>query len=445
MGAATAGRVLGRVVGAVPRGARAVDRWFAAARRRSALVRVLALAIVGTIFVASAGLVVSRSVPAQAQLTPAALAAPRWVAAWGAAMTEGAEEGFDWRSYTVRNVVTMTRGGAAVRVTLSNVFGRAPVVFGAASAARAADGDPRRALGAPQRVTFEGRGDVTVPPGATVTSDRVPLDVAAGGRVAVSVFVSDRAAKVTRHRTAGRDTFVGEGDRTDDADGAGLTRTVGSYWYLTGVEAENGDGDDGGAVVAFGDSITDGSGSTRNADARWPDALGRRIRTTPGAPRVGVLNAGVSGNQVIRDGTWSQAAVVRYRRDILDRPGVRTVIVLLGVNDIRRRSPVSADELWDGYRRIVEACHARGIRVLGGTVLPFRGDERWTPEREEIRTRVNTWLRAGRLFDGVVDFDEAVRDPADPRRMRPALTHDGLHPNDVGYALMAEAVDLAAL
>jgi lysophospholipase L1-like esterase len=239
-------------------------------------------------------------------------------------------------------------------------------------------------------------------------------------------------------------SYAGDGDHAGDTGADGFTSTASSFYYVTELDVENTDAP--GSVVAFGDSITNGNSSTENADRRWTDDLARRLRARPARERLGVLNSGISGNRLTHDGAYGQGALIRYRRDILDRAGVRTVVLLEGVNDIRQEPPTGAGELWDGYRRIVDACHAKGLRVLGGTVTPFQGALRWTPGRERIRRQVNARIRGGRLFDGYIDFDAAVRDPGNHARLRPEFqSGDWLHPSDAGYAAMAAAVDLAAL
>jgi lysophospholipase L1-like esterase len=202
-----------------------------------------------------------------------------------------------------------------------------------------------------------------------------------------------------------------------------------------------------GSVVAFGDSITDGAWSTRGANLRWPDQLFDRLAKRPAPLRFGVLNAGISANRLASQGTSATAgqnALARLDRDALTRAGVRTIVLMEGINDIQATVP--AAQLIMGLRQVVERGHVAGVRVVAGTIAPWKGWRTYTPEREEIRLEVNRYIRSAGIFDGVVDFDAALRDPADPGILRPAFdSGDHLHPNDAGYKAMADAVDLRKL
>jgi lysophospholipase L1-like esterase len=226
-----------------------------------------------------------------------------------------------------------------------------------------------------------------------------------------------------------------------------------SWRYLTALDVLSNEAD--GTVVALGDSLTDGISSTPNANARWTDVLADRLREAAASgadvPRYGVVNQGISGNRVLADGLGRPAdnlsGLNRFARDVLDRTNVKVVVVALGVNDILR-DPQLADphEILDGLRTLVGQAHARGIKVVGATLMPFQGHRGFTPQRETVRQQVNAEIRAGRVFDAVVDFDAALRDPYDPRRLRSEYdSGDHLHPSDRGYARMGEYFGLDAL
>ncbi|MGO1052331.1 SGNH/GDSL hydrolase family protein [Crossiella sp. CA198] len=376
------------------------------------------------------------SAPVAQAVAPARTAA-HWVATWGTAMSEGSAELSTWPSYTVRHFPHTSVGGATVRIRLSNVYGDGAARFGRVTVAVASAASPRRPVGTPRELTFGGRRSVSVAAGGMAVSDPLPFTVVAGSDLVVSMFLDRPPGLATRHRAAYAHNHLAAGDQSGALDPAVFTRSTTSWYFLSDVEVDA----PGGAVVAFGDSITDGAGSAVGANHRWPDRLAARDR------RLGVVNAGISGNKVLVDNPgYGPAGISRAQRDIANRAGVRTVILLEGTNDIRQDDPPTLAELWQGYQRIVATAHARGIRVLGGTITPFKGSARFTAARESLRQQVNQRIRSGQLFDGVVDFDAAVRDPADPARLR-AESHSGdwLHPSDAGHQALAGAVPLSEL
>jgi lysophospholipase L1-like esterase len=349
---------------------------------------------------------------------------------------------------TVRMVVRPTIGGRVVRVQFSNAAGGGPVTFGAAHVAKSAAGGAVRA-GTDRVLTFGGEPAVTIQPGAVAISDPVSLDVAPFELLSVSVHVPGVTPVNTVHPLGLRTTYIAAGNRVADAALAGAS-TNRSYFWLSGVEVEADAA--AGAVVAFGDSITDGFATTADAGRAWPDLLAERLKDAPG-PRRSVVNMGISGNRLRRDGA-GLAALARFDRDVLARPGVRWVILLEGINDINvaafpnvpASEAVTAGQLIAAYRQFIARAHLHGIRVMGATITPTEGLWLYKPAGEAIRQEVNRWIRSSRAFDAVVDFDAAVRDPARPTRLNPAYDPgDHVHPNDAGNAAMARAVDLAVL
>ncbi|MDT0450473.1 SGNH/GDSL hydrolase family protein [Streptomyces hesseae] len=388
----------------------------------------------------------------RSQRPAAPAAAGRWIGSWSAspaAAEPGTARGYPGRS--IRNVVHTTLAGGMARVQLSNLFGGAPLTVDHASLALAATpGGPAAAPGGMRELTFGGERSVTVPAGRATYSDPVRLPVGAPADLLISTYVSRPAGPVTIHPHARQISYLAPGDRTLDAGGAAFTAKSLFWRYVTAVDVWTAEAT--GAVVALGDSITDGVSATIGADRRWTDFLAARLRTEHGAPRLGVLNEGISGNRVLLGGMGSSAvnnpsALDRFDRDVLSRSGVRAVVVELGVNDILR-SPRQTDpaRIAAGLRTLVERAHTRGLRVTGATLSPFGGRTGTGPDQELVRRGLNAEIRSGRVFDDVVDFDRTLRDPADPQRLLPAYDcGDHLHPNDAGYLAMARTLDVGTL
>ncbi|KWT63339.1 SGNH hydrolase [Streptomyces albus subsp. albus] len=379
-------------------------------------------------------------------------AAGRWAGTWSAAAAAVEPGNLDgYAGTSIRNVVHTSIGGTSARIQLSNLLGTRPLVIGHASLARAAaPGTPAAAPGSMRRLTFSGRPGVTVPAGGEVTSDPVRLTVPAAADLLVTTYSPAPSGPVTFHPHARQTSYLARGDRAADTTGAAYTKKVTSWRYLTGVDVRG--PHTGGTVVAIGDSITDGNTSTPDANHRWPDFLAARLRTEPGAPRYGVLNQGISGNRLLTDGSrWAVSSgpsvLSRLERDVLSRAGVRAVIVEIGLNDLFK-SPRQLDpeKLADGMRQIERRARARGIQVIGSTLTPFGGHRGYQAKLDSVRQALNAKIRAGQVYERYVDFDEALRDPGNPLRLRPAYdSGDHLHPSDAGYRAMAEAVDLRQL
>lgn len=348
---------------------------------------------------------------------------------------------------TVRQVVRVSLGGSRVRIVVSNAYGTLPLAIGAARVARSREG-AAIVPGSDRVVTFGGSTSIVVPPGAPAISDPVRIDVAELDQLSVSLYFPGPTPVETVHWTALQTTYIAEGDRSAAATftpSAALTARL----FLSGVLVEAPRG--ARTVVAFGDSITDGFGATVDANRRWPDVLAARLRSR----NVGVINAGISGNQLL-GAALGDNALARFERDALSQPGVESAIVLIGINDIGglvEASPAYANTLIAGYRQLIAQAHARGVRILGGTLVPFEGalegtpaEGYYTPEKEQVRQAVNAWIRTSGEFDAVVDFDLALRDPSRPTRLLPAYdSGDHLHPSDAGYRAMALTVDAGAL
>ncbi|MEU1039078.1 SGNH/GDSL hydrolase family protein [Streptomyces sp. NPDC005907] len=349
-------------------------------------------------------------------------------------------EGF-WRQ-SLRQTVRVTAAGDRLRVRLSHAYGASPLRIAGATVARTAAGAAVEP-GSLRRLAFQGADDVVVPAGGSAVSDPVPLRMKAGQSLTVTLHFDAVTGPATFHAQAFTTGYRGAGDRLEDVTGDGFDESDESWYFLTAVEVDAGRGD---AVALFGDSLTDGFGSTPDADRRWSDALAR----CTGRP---VLNAGIGGNLLLNDSAWyGERGVHRLARDVLDHPGVDTLVVLQGLNDIgfsetgeqptyHPAPVVEAGELIDGYRSLIRQARARGVRVIGSTLLPFGGSDHWGEHAAKVSHEVNEWIRCAGEWDAVVDLRRALADPADPDRLHPAYDFgDHLHPNDAGYAVMAEAV-----
>jgi len=344
---------------------------------------------------------------------------------------------------TLRQVVHVSLGGEQLRVRFSNAFGTSPVTLTAAHIATSL-GDGAIDTATDRALAFDGRPNVTVPAGGSVTSDAFAFELQSLSDVAVTVrFGAISADTVTGHPGSRTTSYLVEGDAVSDSAMAGASRT--DHWYIiAGIDVVD---DDAAAVVTLGNSITDGRGSGTNEQNRWPDELSRRLQANNSTTRVAVLNAGIGGNCVLR-ACLGPSAVDRFERDVLQQPGTRWLIVLEGVNDIGTAAADSAAAVAQGliaaYQQMIDAAHARDILVYGATILPFGASFYDSPEHEAARHTVNEWIRTSGALDAVIDLDLALRDPSNPTRLLPAAdTGDHLHPNETGHRMMAEAVDLA--
>ncbi len=353
---------------------------------------------------------------------------------------------------TLRQTVHVSTGGDQIRLQFSNEFGGAPLPLTAISVALPRDGQAGVSAiepGSSQQVTFGGQPSVTIPMGARYVSDPLDLDLAAGSNLTVTVYLADGQASqsITSHPGSRTTSYLVAGNHVGDENLTGATST--DHWYfLSAVEAR---ATDVTATAILGDSLTDGRGSTTNGNNRWPDQLFSRLQAGYGTDDVALLNQAAGGNRVLAEGL-GPSVVSRLDRDVLARSGVDRLIVFEGVNDIgtaaateAAQDAVAAD-LITAFDQIITRAHAHGIEVYGATLLPFGNNTGYDDPaglREGARQTVNDWIRSSGRFDAVLDFDAAVRDPAQPEQLLPSV-HDGdwLHLNPAGYGLLAAAVPL---
>lgn len=387
-------------------------------------------------------------------------AAPHWVNTWTAMpqLTEPGnmppppftEDRAVLADTTLRQTVRVSTGGERVRLRFSNAFGDAALPLTAVTVALPLEGRAGVAAiepGSLRRVTFGGRGSATVPAGAQVVSDALDFDLRPGSNLTVTAYLAEGqpSLALTSHPGSRTTSYLQKADRTRDLDLPEATPV--NHWYLlSDVEVLSGRGT--AAVAILGDSLTDGRGSTTNGNNRWPDRFLDRLHARAATSDVAVLNQAAGGNRVLNDGLGPNV-LARLDRDVLSRSGVSWLVVFEGVNDIgtapAAQRSVTA-ELTAAYEQIVVRAHAQGIRVYGATLTPFGGNTMYDDpdgHRESARRAVNSWIRTSGTFDAVIDFDRAVRDPGDPRRLLSTL-HDGdwLHLNPEGYRVLAAAVPL---
>ena len=412
-------------------------------------------------------------------LPPRNAAQNHWIGTWAAA-PQAAPKGpvQTFRNQTVRLIVHTSVGGKKVRIKISNTFGDQPLLIGAAHIARRASGadiDPA----SDRALKFNGRATMTIPPRSMVVSDPADLAVPALSDLAISLFFPETAALTTSHILAKQTNYVSA--ETGDATAQGkfpVAQTITSWPFLTGVDIEA--SPNGASIVALGSSLTDGDGSTKDTNRRWPDVLAERLQKAGSEEsELGVLNEGIIGNRLLSDTqsprqaggppplgpvfaelgpALGQSGVARFDRDVFAQAGVKYVILALGVNDmlfpaafIPPAETVTAQDLIQGNRQLIARAHKKGIRVIGTTIPPFEHalfrnpfyDRFYTPENEKIRQDVNAWIRTGGEFDGVIDFDEAVRDPNHPTQILPAYdSGDHLHVNNAGNVAQGNIISL---
>ena len=391
-------------------------------------------------------------------LAPGALryaaAAETWNATWGAAPAGPAPVSsyMSFSNQTLRLIAHASIGGSRARVRLSNELGRTSVQVGAVWLGISSSGASLVA-GSNRQLRFGGSAGTSLAAGAALLSDPVDLSIPAQANLALSLYLPGSVQAATVHDAAYQTSYVSAAGNYAANAALSAQRTLYSWPFLT--EIDIGSTRAGATLIALGDSQTDGSLSTNNGNRRWPDYLARRLQTETGsgALPVGVVNRGIAGNRLLGDADNTplagKDAIERFDHDVLATSGARFLVILIGINDILFSSSPDAslaNQITNGYLQLVARARIRGMRVLGATLLPFEGYTWYSAARENVRQRVNSWIRTAGAFDAVLDFDAAVRDPNRPTRILPARDGgDHLHPNDAGYEAMARAVPLSLL
>lgn len=371
-----------------------------------------------------------------------------WVGTWATApIADPYPGGALTEAHTWRQIVHVSRGGSRVRVTFTNELGTDPLLIAGAHLGLRAE-QSRVVPGSDRPLTFGGESSITVPPGAVAVSDPVTMTVAPLGDLAITLQVPPQPLHtMTFHSVALQQNYDLPGASQDSAEPP-QAKPFDNWRFLKNVEVTTSPGS--GAIVALGDSITDGYRSAANANHRWPDVLAARLQTRSDLRGLGVLNEGISAGRVLQDG-YGPSALARFDRDVLSQSDVRYLVILEGINDVGRTDQpnkpgdvVTTKQLIIAMEQMIERAHAHGIKAYGATLTPFVGAGYASPAGETMRTELNTWIRTGGRFDAVIDFDKATRDPQHPERLLPAYDcGDHLHPNDAGYKAMGDSIDLS--
>jgi lysophospholipase L1-like esterase len=389
---------------------------------------------------------VAVSLTGASQVATADGPAAHWVGAWATSPQAPSLVGISSRGLsgqTLRQIVHPYIRGRTIRLRISNAFGAQPLTLGHVEVACSAGGAQTLA-GSGRTVTFDGSRAVTIPVGEQTYSDPVRLQLGDDQDLAISLYVPGNSGPATWHPDSLQTSYISTaGDHAADSTGLPFPGQVASWFWIDGVDVLNPAAR--GAIVLLGASAANGTGSTMNANHRLTDYLGERITAAPPGLRKSVLNAGIPGNKLLSNSEDAgPSALSRLETDVLDQTGVTDLIVFEANNDIA--AGWSLNQITAAYMQIIVRSHARGLSVFGATLQPVKGSLLYSAQNEATRQAVNDWIRGSGAFDGVIDFDQAVRDPSHPERLFPAYdSGDHLHPNDAGYSAMADAVDLSSL
>jgi lysophospholipase L1-like esterase len=388
----------------------------------------------------------------------AAFVMSKWIGSWHASQTKFDTRFFDltfpqvsFENQTLRMVVHPHASGSKLRLKFSNRYGVKPLTIGKVTVGRHIQDGKIRAQ-TDVNVNFQGDPSVTVPAGEELYSDPVAFNVDAKSDLAVSMYLPAYTKISTWHFTPSQSTYVADGNQIIESDAIHFKKEIHSYYWLTSLDVLT-EQENSRVIVALGDSITEGFTSTLNANHRWPDFFRDRVQQEYPHLNLSILNAGISGNQIIKDeadfdfgadvglANTGEKILARIDWDVFSQTGVTDVILLAGINDIFGNS--DADQIISGMKKVASKVQQRNLRIYIGTLAPFGHSDYDSEEREQTRQNINQWIRSNEIFDGVIDFDQALADPQLPHQILPAYdTGDHLHPNDEGYKALAYAVPL---
>ncbi|MGM0830522.1 MAG: SGNH/GDSL hydrolase family protein [Bacillota bacterium] len=366
-----------------------------------------------------------------------------WVGAWAASMQTPLEDGISHKGFedqTIRMILLPHVDGNKIRLRLSNVFSEKPLAIEEVHVAISQKGS-EIVPDTDQQVTFEGKSTVTIPPGERKFSDSITLEVSGDKALAVSLYVKEKSGPVTWHPVSMQTTYISRGNDVSMPDSSAFNELEESWFWLDGVDVLTDSSKKG--IVVIGSSLANGNSSTVNTNRRWPDYLARRLNQENSD--LTIMNAGISANQLINSlPDKGENAFARLERDVFNQSGVKAVILHQGLNDIRHHPEYDADKIIERMKQIIDSTQEQDLTIYGGTLTPFKGSGMFTSQGESTRQEVNDWIRTSGEFDGVIDFDKALRDPDEPELyLQKYDSGDHLHPNDAGYKRMADTVDLS--
>ena len=373
----------------------------------------------------------------------------RWVTTWSTSPSTLPDSGDDpaaIEDQTLRLIVHTSVGGSSVRLRFSNLHGDRPMLIGSTTVALHSEGSSIQ-TGSSKGVSFGGEPSITIPLGAVVISDPLAFDVPELSNLGISLYLPEASGFLTAHALSNQINYISAAGNHTTSTNLPVASETPAWNLLTAIDVFN--SNEVTAIATVGDSITDGWGSTASANQRWPNHFARRLSADNSTAEFAVINAGISGNRVTTEGSsrFGQNLQARFERDVLALSNVSHMVLMEGINDIGMSSGdpgglVSASTVIAGYKQLITRAHTHGIKVIGATLTPYEGAGYYTPEGEVVRQTVNNFIRTSGEFDGVIDFEKAVQDPANPSRILPSFTEDNLHPNDAGYKAMADVIDL---
>ncbi|MCC5804342.1 GDSL-type esterase/lipase family protein [Rossellomorea vietnamensis] len=367
-----------------------------------------------------------------------------WVGAWTASMQAPFKEGISNKGFenqTIRMIVHPHVNGKKIRLRLSNAFSEEPLTIQEVHVA-ISQGESEIQKDTDQEVTFEGKSTVTIPPGERKYSDSISLEITDDMPIAVSFYMKGKSGPVTWHPVSMQTTYISSGNKLSTSNPSVFKDKEKAWFLLDGVDVSSDDSLRG-AIVVIGSSIANGNKSTEDTNRRWPDYLAKRLNQDQSDWTI--MNAGISGNQLINSQPdKGENALARLQRDVFSQQGIKALILHQGLNDIRHYPEYDAEKIIGRMKKIINSTHDQGLKIYGGTLTPFKGSGMFTARGEKTRQEVNHWIRTSGEFDGVIDFDKALRDPDEPEHyLKKYDSGDHLHPNDEGYKKMADTVDLS--